>query len=79
MMIPAKLTCPPHWTSEYTGYLMSNNNLRSKHECVDKSPETLNGVYDYQFYPLHVICGHGLSCPPYSSASKALTCVVCSR
>ena len=80
VMIPAKLTCPPHWTSEYTGYLMTSSGRRSRHECVDQSPESLSGTAAYQFYPLNVGCnGAGLTCPPYSSTGNALTCAVCSR
>ncbi|CAI7992096.1 Collagen alpha-5(VI) chain [Geodia barretti] len=80
VMIPAKLTCPPHWTSEYTGYLMTSSGRRSRHECVDQSPESLSGTAAYQFYPLNVGCnGAELTCPPYSSTGNALTCAVCSR
>ena len=84
LMLPAKLTCPPNWTTEYSGYLMSEE-LRSQFECVDSNPESVPG-YDadqrlYQFYTVKVGCSNyrGLSCPPYSTANKALTCVVCSR
>ena len=84
LMLPAKLTCPPNWTTEYSGYLMTEDALRSQHECVDRNPESVPG-YDtnrdpYEFFPVKVTCDNrGLSCPPYSTANKALTCVVCSR
>ena len=39
VMIPAKLTCPSNWTTEYTGYLMSSRvNRASQLECVDQNP-----------------------------------------
>ena len=87
LMLPAKLTCPPNWTTEYSGYLMTDDNqYGSQHECVDSNPESIPG-YDAHD-GLHKICSvrgycdnnyYGLSCPPYSTADKALTCVVCSR
>ena len=78
MMIPTKLTCPPNWTSEYTGYLMNDNNPRSMPECVDQNPQSISESGGYAFYPLRVYCNDvGLTCPPYSG--KAVTCVVCSR
>ena len=83
-MIPAKVHCPANWTVEYTGYLMSENNVhyRSTYECVDKDPESVPGLNaehsDYSAL-LHVepVCS-GFSCGPYD-AGKELTCVVCSR
>ena len=86
MMIPAKLTCPSNWTSEYTGYLMITQAAygHSRNECVDQSPESIpglnsrgNGIDLYSVYARYN--NGGLSCPPYSTAIKALTCVVCSR
>ena len=80
MMIPAKLTCPSNWTSEYTGHLMNSNDYRSMPECVDQNPQSISGSGEYYFYPLRVNCRNvGLSCPPYSSSNKAVTCVVCSH
>ena len=41
LMIPAKLTCPTNWTTEYTGYLMAervDNNGRTLFECIDDQP-----------------------------------------
>ena len=82
-MIPAKVNCPTNWTTEYTGYLMteSSGHYRSTYECVDNDPESvagLNGTDSYQALLYHVepVCT-GLSCPPYDSG-KVLTCVVCS-
>ena len=84
MMLPAKLTCPPNWTTEYSGYLMTEQTFISQHECVDKNPESVPGYHTgrepYEFFPVKVNCAnYGFPCPPYSTANKALTCVVCSR
>ena len=84
MMIPAKLTCPPNWTSEYTGYLMTEDGTHTRHACVDQSPEFIHGTSRnsgrYEFFALNADCNNdGFSCPPYSSANKAVTCVVCTR
>ena len=84
VMIPAKLTCPSNWTTEYTGYLMSSRvNRASQLECVDQNPESIQGLngdtLSHDFFQIKVSCGNGYSCPPYSSTNKALTCVVCSH
>ena len=84
VMIPAKLTCPSNWSTEYTGYLMTDNYWASQHECVDQNPESISGFTSdrepYEFFPIKVDCNnYGFSCPPYSIANKALTCVVCSH
>ena len=87
MMIPAQLTCPANWTVEYTGYLMTSNYYRSKHECVDSNPDFFaKGVYSnisdnidpLGFFPIRVSCDSDLPCPPYSTTDEAVTCVVCS-
>ena len=84
MMIPAKLTCPPRWTSEYTGYLMTEDTLHTQHACVDQNPAFIHGTSQnlgsYEFFALKAGCNNndGFPCPPYSS-NKAVTCVVCTR
>ena len=84
LMIPAKVNCPTNWTTEYTGYLMTEryNHYRSTYECVDKDPESVSGLNGQDdnnavFYHVEPQCS-GLSCPPYESG-KELTCVVCSH
>ena len=83
LMIPAKVNCPTNWTTEYTGYLMTERftHYRSTYECVDKDPESVSGLNSSQsaayFYHVEPQCS-GLSCPPYD-AEKELTCVVCSH
>ena len=84
LMIPAKVNCPTNWTTEYTGYLMTerHNHHRSTYECVDKNPESVAGFTggdntNALLYHVEPQC-NGFSCPPYSS-QKELTCVVCSH
>ena len=83
LMIPGKYTCPPNWTREYYGYLMSerHNHYRSTFECVDAEPEAVaggekndDGALFYHVEPR----GNGLPFPPYE-ADKEITCVVCTR
>ena len=83
LVIPAKLTCPTNWTTEYTGYLMAAHksyNGQTLFECVDGQPESvpgLNGLDDNNalYYHVEATC-NSLSCPPYDS-EKELTCSVC--
>ena len=85
MMIPAKLTCPTEWITEYTGYLMTDNSYRnSMHVCVDQNPESIPGLAadgnSYEWNTIKSACSNsGLPCPPYSTDDKALSCVVCSH
>ena len=85
LVLPAKLTCPPNWTTEYRGYLMiGGGQYWNQHECVDRNPESISGYTTgrepNEFFSIKVNCdNYGFSCPPYSIANKALTCVVCSR
>ena len=84
LMILAKVNCPTNWTTEYTGYLMTEhfNHRRSTYECVDKYPESVSGLNGLNsnnalLYHVEPHC-YGLSCPPYDR-EKELTCVVCSH
>ena len=86
LMIPAKLTCPTHWTTEYTGYLMAayhGYNGRTLFECIDHQPESVPGLdgffvnNDARYYHVEATC-NSLSCPPYD-AEKEVTCVICTR
>ncbi|XP_019639232.1 PREDICTED: uncharacterized protein LOC109481169 isoform X2 [Branchiostoma belcheri] len=83
IMIPAKKTCPPGWTSEYFGYLMAEryNHRRTDFVCVDVEAQHLeagasnnNGALLYQ---VEGRCNYNLHCPPYVNG-RELTCVVCS-
>ena len=83
LMIPAKLTCPTNWTTEYTGYIMANhyNNIgHLLYECIDQAPESVPGLDgDHSnsgcYWHVEATC-NSLSCPPYD-AEKEVTCVVC--
>ena len=81
LMIPAKTSCPPSWTKEYGGYLMSerHNHQRTMHVCVDSSQESIPGshtdINGALFYHIEAHCD-GMACPPYDP-QKELTCVVC--
>ncbi len=83
LMIPAKTQCPPSWTLEYTGYLLTEhkNTHRSTFECVDKDPECVPGSVANTdpavFYHTEATCDE-LPCPPYDP-QKELTCVVCTK
>ena len=86
VIIPAKATCPPAWTREYYGYLMTektSNTLhyRSMFECVDADQESLDGsdrdTEGALFYHVEATCSN-LPCPPYDS-TKELNCVVCTK
>ena len=85
LMIPAKLTCPTNWTTEYTGYLMAaydGDNGRTLFECIDSTPESFPGgdggdVNNAFYHHVEATC-NSLSCPPYD-AEKEVTCVVCTR
>ena len=85
VMIPARASCPPTWTREYYGYLMSayRNYHRTMYECVDEDQESLpdsasntNGAL---FYHVEASCDPGqLPCPPYDQNNE-LNCVVCTK
>ena len=87
LMIPAKASCPPTWTREYYGYLMSSNSQyndrkRTMFECVDADQEALHGTQadtnGALFYHVEAACNTGLPCLPYIS-NKQLNCVVCTK
>ena len=85
LMIPAKLTCPTNWTTEYTGYLMAayhGHYGRTLFECIDSTPQSVPGLDGWDndnalYYHVEATC-NSLSCPPYDT-EKEVTCVVCTR
>ena len=83
LMIPAMTNCPPSWTREYYGYLMSDHigHFRTTFECVDKDQESIPGSQlntdGAAFYHVEANC-NGQPCPPYDN-KRELTCVVCTR
>ena len=84
VMIPAKASCPPTWTREYYGYLMTahKNDRRATFECVDKAMESLRGsqadTNGALFYHSEATCTTGLPCPPYSD-NLEVNCVMCTK
>ncbi len=83
IMVPAKTVCPPSWTREYYGYLMTEHdgNYRSSYTCVDVDPEVVPGESSNTnpslFYHTITDC-NGLLCPPYENG-RMLSCVVCTK
>ena len=84
LMIPAKISCPKTWTTEYQGYLMSeryDHKSNTVYECVDKDAESIPGSVANTdgalFYHIQAKC-NGLLCPPYDK-EKELACVVCTK
>ncbi len=85
LMLPARLTCPPNWTLEYNGYLMSahrSHDHSTTFECLDKNPESIPGssanTNGALFYYNEATCATGIPCPPYDP-EKEITCAVCSK
>ena len=82
--IPGRMLCPPSWTREYYGYLMTDRSA-SHHisgrvpVCIDKNVESVPGSSGYshnsQLHFIETRCD-GIPCPPYSDGAE-LTCVVC--
>ncbi len=82
LMIPAKASCPPSWTREYYGYLMTayrGHSGRTMFECVDKDqeslPESAANTDGTTFHHVEASC-NGMPCPPYNEHQE-LNCVVC--
>ncbi len=91
IMIPATYKCPNGLNTEYSGYLMSNQNsmnanyprLPTDTLCVDEQPEIMFGSQDNgDGATLHFVtadCNKGtfMPCAPYKH-DVPLSCVVCS-
>ena len=83
IMVPAKTVCPPFWTREYYGYLMTerDDHQRSSYTCVDIDSEPIPGESSDTdpslFYHTATNC-NGLLCPPYENR-RQLSCVVCTK
>lgn len=82
--IPSANTCPPGWTQEYKGYLMSGHyyhNSATEYICVDSSMEYVPGSQANTdgrlLYYAATACGT-LACPPYFN-NRVVICVVCSK
>ena len=77
--------CPGGWTSEYTGWLMSEypgDKGCTMFVCVDKDAQALPGLGADNsvalMYHASVWCNNGIPCPPYLNV-KDLACVVCTK
>ena len=85
LMLPGTIICPPSWTEEYEGYLMSAR-TGHKHsivyECVDKDGETVpdggDDVNGALFYLVGAVRNVGLDFPPFE-LNRPITCVVCTK
>ena len=83
IMVPAKTVCPPSWTREYYGYLMTEQDVhhRSSYNCIDVNSEPIPGTgidtNPSLFYHTVTDC-NGLLCPPYVNGIL-LSCVVCTK
>ncbi len=84
LMIPAQASCPPTWTREYYGYLMTahHTHQRSMYECVDADQQSLKGSEGNEngalFYHVEADCATGLPCPYYNNHQE-LNCVICTK
>lgn len=83
-MLPARNTCYPGWTFEYSGYIMASYPSHSggtEYICVDSSLNYTEGSGgDQNGAMLHYtayVCG-SLPCPPYIE-HRVVVCVVCSK
>ena len=88
LMIPAKASCPPTWTREYYGYLMTERDIhyRSMFECVDKEQESVPGSHanteTATLVHVEAECDSGLPCHSYKhnyNERQEVNCVVCTK
>nr|KAG5701469.1 hypothetical protein BaRGS_000865 [Batillaria attramentaria] len=85
VMVPGTNACPPGWTVEYHGFLMSDYYARtdgaSEFICVDSRLESRPGTDAVQRGKILqftiTVCG-SLPCGPYVN-NKIVTCAVCSK
>ena len=83
IMIPAKTTCPPSWTREYYGYLMSTGRLgqRTAYVCVDHDADSVPGsaaALDSSYMIFVEVTCDGVPCPPYTNG-REVACTVCTK
>ncbi|XP_025114092.1 uncharacterized protein LOC112576074 [Pomacea canaliculata] len=84
MMLPARDTCYPGWTLEYSGYIMTNDPKFAggmEYICVDSSHGFIPSSHADENGALLLyttfVCG-SLGCPPYIGDNIVL-CAVCSK
>lgn len=79
-MVPGTTTCPKSFRDEYNGYLVTvrnGNYYRGEYVCLDRKAQIgAQRGSGSLWVPTEFKCG-SLPCPPYT-ASRKVTCVVCS-
>jgi hypothetical protein len=83
--IPGRTSCPPSWTREYYGYLMTSGRYADQKTLLpvsmDVNSESVPGSANYHgdsvLFFIETRC-EGIPCPPYSDGAE-LTCVVCTK
>ncbi|CAG2222600.1 unnamed protein product [Mytilus edulis] len=81
--VPCAKTCYKGWTSEYSGFLMTDHKTHSSKDylCVDKDAEPFDNKASDEnealLYGIRTKCG-SLRCPPYKNATD-VRCVVCTK
>ena len=84
LMIPAKTVCPPSWTLEYVGYIISKFRTQGflEYSCLDEDPEFIPGeertTGGVTIHLVEATCNKGLNCPPYHPG-KEIACAVCTK
>ena len=92
-MVPGTSTCPPGWSREYSGWIMSSSSgsaspdsstVSVNHICMDGDPTTMPGNTETRTIRLAYVLFSGCpsrtlsSCNRYNRLQR-LPCVVCSR
>ena len=92
-MVPGTSTCPPGWSREYSGWIMSSSSgsvspdsstVSVNHICMDGDPTTMPGNTETRTIRLAHVLFSGCpsrtlsSCNRYNRLQR-LPCVVCSR
>ena len=84
-MVPGTYECPPGWSPEYSGWLMTEHyghKGRQEFVCLDKDPETVPGEANNDdgalMYHVQGACNRGIPCPPYNGL-KEMSCAVCTK
>ena len=85
IMVPGTYQCPPGWSVEYSGWLMTGHyghKGRNEFVCLDKDPETVPGEANNDngalMYHVQGACSFGIPCPPYDQR-KEILCAVCTK
>ena len=62
LMVPGRYTCPPNWTKEYYGYLMTEHShavhMRTTFECVDVNAEVVAGCQTVKVELVSIMWSH---------------------